>query len=72
MLAVTEAISEMEHTASWLNKTVQLASTDALRRVAACSDCRRRWLLEYFGETPPFGEQCGTCDAYRKKRARIS
>jgi len=30
----------------------------------ATSTCRRRYVIEYFGETAPF-EQCGTCDACR-------
>jgi hypothetical protein len=38
------------------------ASTDALRRFAAASEgCRRREILSFFGEVPPF-QQCGTCD----------
>lgn len=39
------------------------ASTEALRHYAAGSSCRRRWLLEYFAESPAFGERCGNCDA---------
>ncbi len=31
----------------------------------ARSACRRRYLLEYFGEPPPW-ERCGTCDACRE------
>jgi ATP-dependent DNA helicase RecQ len=30
----------------------------------AYSGCRRRYVLEYFGDTPPW-ERCGTCDACR-------
>jgi superfamily II DNA helicase RecQ len=38
------------------------SSTDALRRFAAASEgCRRREILTFFGEVPPF-QQCGTCD----------
>lgn len=41
----------------------QLKSTDALRKFAGGTcGCRRRWLLEYFGEVPSWGAQCGTCD----------
>jgi len=29
--------------------------------------CRRRYLLEYFGQKPPY-ERCGTCDACREGR----
>eukprot|EP00425_Heterocapsa_triquetra_P031424 CAMPEP_0195119598 /NCGR_PEP_ID=MMETSP0448-20130528/119840_1 /TAXON_ID=66468 /ORGANISM="Heterocapsa triquestra, Strain CCMP 448" /LENGTH=909 /DNA_ID=CAMNT_0040156943 /DNA_START=42 /DNA_END=2769 /DNA_ORIENTATION=+ len=43
-------------------KSQMLASTDALRRYAGDACCRRRWLLEYFGEAPAFGKSCGTCD----------
>lgn len=48
-------------------KKLQLESTEALRRFAALSGCRRRWLLEYFGETPAFGEGCGSCDGCRAR-----
>lgn len=34
----------------------------------ARSGCRRRYLLEYFGQTPPW-ERCGTCDACREGKA---
>ena len=30
--------------------------------------CRRRYIIEYFGETPPF-DRCGTCDACRGGQA---
>lgn len=43
-------------------KSIQLASTEALRRFASGCGCRRRWLLEYFGEEAQFGTHCGTCD----------
>eukprot|EP00929_Paragymnodinium_shiwhaense_P001356 TRINITY_DN101584_c0_g1_i1.p1 TRINITY_DN101584_c0_g1~~TRINITY_DN101584_c0_g1_i1.p1 ORF type:complete len:903 (-),score=223.70 TRINITY_DN101584_c0_g1_i1:336-3044(-) len=43
-------------------KEVMMASTAALRNFAAEGSCRRKWLLQYFGETPIFGERCGTCD----------
>ena len=29
--------------------------------------CRRRYLLEYFGQTPPYA-RCGTCDGCREQR----
>ena len=35
------------------------ASTEALRRYAAGGGCRRRWLLEHFGEA---SGPCGRCD----------
>lgn len=34
------------------------------------SGCRRRYLLEYFGQTPPW-DRCGTCDACREGRALV-
>ena len=38
-------------------------STQRLRAFASTSACRRRWLLEYFGEEPAFPSgNCGTCD----------
>lgn len=33
----------------------------------AYSGCRRRYILEYFGDTPPY-ERCGACDACRAGR----
>jgi len=41
---VTEAISEMDHTTSWLNKTVQLASTAAM-------PCRNPRNQRFIGES---------------------
>lgn len=32
--------------------------------------CRRRYLIEYFGQSPPW-ERCGTCDACREGRALV-
>jgi ATP-dependent DNA helicase RecQ len=32
--------------------------------------CRRRYLLEYFGQKPPF-ERCGSCDACREGKALV-
>ncbi|HEX4812358.1 MAG TPA: RecQ family zinc-binding domain-containing protein [Nonomuraea sp.] len=34
-----------------------------MRRYAETTDCRRRFLLAYFGEEPP--EPCDTCDTCR-------
>jgi ATP-dependent DNA helicase RecQ len=34
------------------------------------SGCRRRYLLEYFGQVPPW-DRCGTCDACREGRALV-
>ena len=43
-------------------KVVQ-GSTQRLRAFASTNTCRRRWLLEYFGEEPAFPSgKCGTCD----------
>lgn len=52
-------------------KEVQLKSTEALRSFAAACSCRRRWLLEYFGETPQFGDRCGTCDVCTTSAAHV-
>lgn len=39
------------------------ASTTRLRKFALDSvSCRRKQLLMYFDEAPPFGDWCGTCD----------
>jgi len=43
-------------------KAQMTASTAALRKYAGEGTCRRKWLLEYFGEAPSFGKRCGTCD----------
>lgn len=43
-------------------KEQMLASCAALRQYAGEGKCRRAWLLNYFGETPAFGDKCGTCD----------
>lgn len=43
-------------------KEQMLASCEALRCYAGQTRCRRGWLLGYFGETPAFGDACGTCD----------
>jgi superfamily II DNA helicase RecQ len=40
---------------------------DRMEAYAARSQCRRRAIVEYFGETPPF-EACGTCDVCREGR----
>merc|ERR1712136_388742 len=42
-------------------KKRQLESTTALRVYALGATCRRKWLMEYFGDTPTFSS-CGTCD----------
>mmetsp|Transcript_43213 Transcript_43213/g.100802 ORF Transcript_43213/g.100802 Transcript_43213/m.100802 type:complete len:871 (+) Transcript_43213:22-2634(+) len=43
------------------NKKSIQASTESLRAFASSSTCRRRWLLDYFGEQASY-ERCGTCD----------
>jgi len=43
-------------------KKEQLASTEALRNIVNCAECRRAKLLKFFGETPTWGDSCGTCD----------
>jgi hypothetical protein len=40
------------------------ASLNSLRNFALDSQtCRRKTLLNFFAETPAFGERCGTCDS---------
>jgi Helicase conserved C-terminal domain/RecQ zinc-binding/GAG-polyprotein viral zinc-finger len=40
-----------------------IRSTTALKQFAMDKEtCRRKALLEFFGEVPTFGERCGTCD----------
>lgn len=47
-------------------KDAVLASLAALKSYALDSiNCRRKALLEFFKETPTFGERCGTCDNCR-------
>ena len=43
-------------------------SIKALRDYALDSEaCRRKSLLDYFGQKSPFGERCGTCDSCLKR-----
>jgi len=47
-------------------KTAVTQSIDALKAYSLDSEkCRRRALLEFFSETPAFGERCGNCDNCR-------
>ena len=41
----------------------EYAKLDKMERYTS-APCRRRYIVEYFGEEPPF-ERCGTCDACR-------
>ena len=52
----------------------QNKSTNALRAFATdATGCRRRNLLRFFGETPTWGERCGTCDTcVRRREAELS
>eukprot|EP00756_Hemistasia_phaeocysticola_P000836 Hpha_TRINITY_DN10605_c0_g1::TRINITY_DN10605_c0_g1_i1::g.156684::m.156684 len=44
-------------------KETTMRSTEALRRFHCDPfECRRKMLLDYFGESPSFGERCGECD----------
>ena len=44
-------------------KQATLESLEALKTFALDkTKCRRKMLLEFFGEEPKFGEKCGTCD----------
>ncbi|GDX81595.1 helicase [Deltaproteobacteria bacterium] len=50
-------------------ETVRLRRARELKKLQAMvdfarSECRRRYVLEYFGEVAPY-ERCGTCDACR-------
>ena len=42
----------------------EYAKLDKMEAYTTAS-CRRRYVIEYFGEKPPF-EECGTCDACRR------
>lgn len=54
-----------------MQKELQLKSTESLRGFAAGCHCRRRFLLEYFGESPSFGDRCGTCDVCTTSAAHM-
>ena len=44
-------------------KEVSIKSTMALKTFAFDKEqCRRKMILDFFGETPKFGQRCGTCD----------
>jgi RecQ family ATP-dependent DNA helicase len=44
-------------------KQVTLASMAALRKYSLdTQNCRRRMLVQHFGQVPSFGTHCGTCD----------
>jgi ATP-dependent DNA helicase RecQ/Werner syndrome ATP-dependent helicase len=48
-------------------KDAMLKSVDALRNFALdVETCRRKALLNFFQETPSFGERCGTCDTCQR------
>jgi RecQ family ATP-dependent DNA helicase len=45
------------------------ASLDALRQFSLDGEtCRRKGLLNFFQETPSFGERCGTCDTCQSRK----
>jgi ATP-dependent DNA helicase RecQ len=46
-------------------KRIQQQKLEALLGYCESATCRRRILLEYFGETPP--DRCGNCDTCRQK-----
>jgi ATP-dependent DNA helicase RecQ len=46
-------------------KRIQRQKLEALLGYCESATCRRRILLEYFGETPP--DRCGNCDTCRQK-----
>ena len=73
-LMVSESDFDRYHTDFYLGQlqgpareaTVQ--SIQALREYALDSEgCRRKLLLDYFGQASPFGERCGTCDNCQKQ-----
>ncbi|WP_061289634.1 RecQ family ATP-dependent DNA helicase [Herbidospora cretacea] len=43
---------------------------DMMRGYAETTGCRRRFLLEYFGQ--PYGQACGTCDTCRDEAAQAA
>jgi len=46
-----------------------IRSMDALKDFAMSTEgCRRASLLDFFGEKPSFGKQCGTCDLCLEKK----
>ena len=46
-----------------------LDSTKALKAFALSKDkCRRKALLDFFEESPAFGDRCGTCDTCQKHK----
>jgi len=50
-------------------KQATIRSMDALKDFAMSTDgCRRASLLAFFGETPSFGTNCGTCDLCQEKK----
>jgi ATP-dependent DNA helicase RecQ len=42
------------------HRAVERSRIDMMRRYAELTDCRRRFLLEYFGQQYP--DPCGNCD----------
>jgi ATP-dependent DNA helicase RecQ len=50
-------------------KEATIRSMDALKDFAMSTEgCRRASLLEFFGEKPSFGNNCGTCDLCLEKK----
>ena len=47
-------------------REMELKKLDLMRSYAR-SSCRRRYLIEYFGQTPPW-EYCGTCDQCKNRK----
>jgi ATP-dependent DNA helicase RecQ len=45
------------------HRSVERSQVEMMRRYAELTDCRRRFLLRYFGEDD--GDPCGNCDAGR-------
>ena len=48
---------------------MELKKLDLMRSYAR-STCRRRYLIEYFGQSPPW-EYCGTCDQCKNREAGV-
>ncbi|WP_084958826.1 RecQ family ATP-dependent DNA helicase [Thermoactinospora rubra] len=62
------AAAEEARTLSERRQAVERTRLEMMRRYAEIDDCRRRFLLAYFGEE--LKEPCGNCDACRTGSAR--
>ncbi len=58
-------VSEEQEAAIAARRRADLARLDRMVGFAEAWSCRRRGILDYFGEAPPW-ERCGTCDVCRE------